>query len=336
MSASATNAKVAMPRPFVSVALCTFDGAQYVHEQLQSLLAQSVLPDEIVVSDDASRDTTRAIVESTAGRWSGRLTLVRQEINLGAVRNFESALARTTGEIVFLCDQDDVWSADKIARAVREFDRHPDAQLVHSDARLIDASGRSLGRTLLEALAPTRYERNLIEQDRSLEVLLRRNFVTGATTALRRSLFELARPFPQEFLHDEWLALIAAAVGAIRRVEEPLIDYRIHAGNQAGLRGVLLASRLRAMTSGRGDYHVNRARKLDVLFERLSHLGGRVPADRLRIVEACREHWHRRADLPKAPLARLGSIMREWQSGRYRRFSSGPRSALRDLCEPLP
>jgi hypothetical protein len=85
------------------------------------------------------------------------------------------------------------------------------------------------------------------------------------------------------------------------------------------------------MTSPRGDYHANRARKLAVLVDRL-----RVPADRLLLTEACRGHWHRRAELPRRRLERISPIVRESQSGISQRFSSGLRSALRDLFEPLP
>ena len=100
--------------------------------------------------------------------------------------NFERCIADTTGDLVFLCDQDDVWHPDKVATMVAEFERRPDLALLFTDADLVDATGWSLGHTLFDALGVTRRERRLVRGGSAFEALVRRNLATGATIAFRR------------------------------------------------------------------------------------------------------------------------------------------------------
>jgi len=326
---------VTPPASRVSVVLCTYDGAAYVGRMIESLGAQTLTPDEIIVSDDGSNDETFEIVSAGLRAYPGRVIAQRNQANLGVRQNFEQAMRLAQGEFVLLCDQDDVWHANKVERMLAEAELNPDTLLLHSDARIVDESDVFAGHTLLGDLRLSFLEQAHLDRDDLLSVLLRRNVVTGAATAVRRELLDYALPIPEGFWHDEWLALIAAAVGRVVCVRETLMDYRIHANNQLGLRGVAASTRLRAMTSRRGEYHATRQRKLELLLERLRMLGRRVPADRLRLVEACSSHWRIRAGLPSRRIARLALTLREAKDGGYRRFSSGWRSVLRDLVEPL-
>ena len=318
------------------VVLCTFNGEAFVAEQVAGVLAQLQPVDEIVVSDDASTDACVDRVREALAGFGGDLRIHVNPATLGVVRNFETALRLAKGDVCFLCDQDDVWRADKVQWMVAAFAREPQLMLLHSGARIIDKSGARTGATLLSELRVRARDLAAYDAGDALSVLLHRNIVTGATVAVRRELLDLALPIPEGYWHDEWLALIAAAVGSIRRIDEPLIDYRIHKGNQAGLRGVMPGVRIRAAVSRRGGFHAVRARKLDALLERLRCLGSRVPVARLHLVEACRDHWRLRANLPQRRTERVASILAEWRGGRYRRFSNGWRAALRDLVEPLP
>jgi hypothetical protein len=164
---------------------------------------------------------------------------------------------------------------------------------------LIGETGAHTGATLFRKLRVSASDWAAYDAGGALGVLLRRNIVTGATVAVRRKLLDLALPVPDGYWHDEWLALLAAAVGGIGRIDEALIDYRIHRGNEAGLRGATPAVRVLAAGSPRGGFHADRARKLDVLLQRLRAPGSRVPVTGLRLVESCRDHWHLRASLPQ-------------------------------------
>lgn len=327
------SAAVAEPLT-ISVALCTYNGAGYLDAQLDSLLAQQRRPDEVVIADDGSGDGTRERLHAfrtQAAQVGVDVTLIENAANLGYVRNFEQVLAAARGALLFLCDQDDVWRADKLARIAAEFERRPELLLLHTDARLVDAQGRPTGMTLFRALEARRGELNALHAGRGFDVLLRRNLVTGATAGLRRELLAAARPFPAELVHDEWLALIAAATGTVDAIEDTLIDYRQHGGNQIGMRRRALADKWEDLKRLRPETLHGLAARMALLGERLQRLGAAVPATCLACVRDKERHMRLRAGLPPRGPARLGAVLREARGGAYARYSNGVRSILRDL-----
>ncbi|MCE5232745.1 MAG: glycosyltransferase family 2 protein [Xanthomonadaceae bacterium] len=327
------HAPVAEPLT-ISVALCTYNGAAYLDAQLDSLLGQQRRPDEIVIADDGSADDTRARLRAFRARAAQRgveVVLIENAANLGYVRNFEQALAAARGALQFPCDQDDVWRADKLARMAAEFERRPDLLLLHSDARLVDAQGHATGMTLFRALEARRAELDALHAGRGFDVLLRRNLVTGATVALRRELLAAARPFPPELVHDEWLALIAAATGTVDAIEDTLIDYRQHGGNQIGIRRRGLADKFEDLRRLRPETLHGLAARMDLLGTRLQGLGARVPDACLAGARDKARHMRLRAALPPRGFARIGTVLREARGGAYGRYSNGLRSMLRDL-----
>lgn len=317
-----------------SIALCTCNGARFLEAQWSSLLAQSRLPDEIVVRDDASTDMTPVLLESLCRRASEhgvRVRFTRNPRNLGYVANFEAALRDATGDIVFLCDQDDVWHRDKLALLASEFERRADLLLVCGDARRVDDDGAPLRRSLFEVLKVSRDEIERMHVGQGFNILLRRSLATGATVALRRTLLADALPFPAGWVHDEWLAIIAAALGGFDCIEQPLIDYRQHADNQIGMPDRKILDKWRDMRRPRhvllGEL-IARAEVLDTRLRRVPREKGQAINHDLSEALA---HWRVRRDLHGAPWRRVGAITREALSGRYRRFGTGWRSVLRDL-----
>ena len=119
------------------VALCTYNGALYLREQLDSLAAQTRLPDELVVCDDGSTDRTLAILDSFAAAAPFPVR-IRNRTRLGTPKNFERAIGLTTGAIIALADQDDVWYPHKLKRLERELARSKRIGLVFSDADVVD------------------------------------------------------------------------------------------------------------------------------------------------------------------------------------------------------
>jgi glycosyltransferase involved in cell wall biosynthesis len=317
-----------------SVVLCTCNGARFLEAQWDSLLAQSRRPDEIIVRDDASGDGTWALLETLAARAEARgvrVRLARNGHNLGYVANFEAALRDATGEVLFLCDQDDVWHAEKVATLLAAFRQRAGLLLLCTDARRVDERGEGLPRFLFEILKVSRTELRCIHAGQGFDVLLRRSLATGATVALRRTLLADALPFPAGWVHDEWLAIIAAALGGFDCVERPLIDYRQHAANQIGMPDRDLAARWRDLVKPRAALIDMLITRDELLQQRLYALGGRVQdAGRERVVEKLR-HLRARSDIRNGSLRRLGTVLRETAGGRYRRYGTGWRSALRDL-----
>lgn len=318
----------------VSVALCTWQGERYIAAQLRTVGAQTVLPTQVVIVDDASTDGTWGVLEQEVATLHARgieVVLRRQQQNVGYVRNFESALLQCSGDIVFLCDQDDLWREDKIETFLRIFDARPGLRLLHSNAQLVDAEGVPLRATLFQALAIDRQDIKREHRGEGFEVLLGRNIVTGAVTALRRDLIAEALPVADGWIHDEWLAMVAAASGGLDCIETITTDYRQHDRNQVGAhrRGVLE----RALGSAvvRRNYLMAALQRLYSLQSRTQW--GRPPLDAVQteILEQRLKHAQARAGLAVSLFARLLQVFREVASGRYHRFSNGLRSAASDL-----
>ena len=318
----------------VSVALCTHKGERYLPEQLGSILAQTTLPQELVIFDDASPDGTWAVLESFAPRIREagiRFAMHRNTQNVGYILNFEQALRATTGEVVFLCDQDDVWHPGKIERFLPEFERRPDLLVLHSDARLVDGNGADMHCGLFEALEVTRAELTAIHAGRAFEVLVRRNIVTGATMALRRKVFESGVVVPKGWIHDEWLAMIATFMGTVDCLETPSIDYRQHASNQVGARRRGFVERLTGGGMSRLEFMTRTLLRTQTLLDIAEAGPLRLPEADLQMLRDRLIHARFRATPPARWPARLSAVLSEYASGRYGRFSNGPRSALSDF-----
>lgn len=210
-----------MTDKLVSVAMCTYNGARFLKQQLDSILAQSYRHIELVIFDDCSTDETWAILEEYAGK-DGRVRLFQNEINLGFVKNFENAIAECRADLIALADQDDVWFEQKIEHLVRGIG---DNLLVYSRVSLIDAEGNVLGEEFPGAGI------NCLEGDCALSLVLG-NCVTGHACLLRRELFDKAREYLSSMrYHDQWLAIVAAAEGRLKADRAVLSYYRRHDNN---------------------------------------------------------------------------------------------------------
>ena len=321
----------------ISVALCTRNGARFLPAQVQSICTQDLLPREIVLSDDGSTDDSVALVRQTMAACgvasSVALTVFENRTPLGVTRNFEQAVRACRHELIALSDHDDVWHPGRLARMAGIFEARPELLLLHTDARLVDEELRSLGSTLFQALEVQPGELEAIARGDAFEVLLRRNLVTGATTVFRRNLLAAALPFSEEWVHDEWLAAIAAATGRMDVLPEPLIDYRQHGRNQIGAKRPTLADKLRKAMDTRGAKHQQRLRRAQALLERLESLPGPVPETWLRAQREKVAHQRFRAELPASRLARLLPVLREAASGRYDRYGRGKQAIAQDLLE---
>jgi hypothetical protein len=331
-----------------SVAMCTYGGARFIGAQLESIAAQTRPPDELVVCDDRSPDETTRIVEGFAARASFPVRLYVNERNLGSTKNFERAISLCEGDLIALCDQDDVWLPSKLARLEEEFRRRPRAALVFSDAEVADEAGRPTGRRLWESVGVGREELERLRAGKGLGDLLSGATVTGATAALRADLKRLVLPIPEELplIHDAWIALLAACVAEVSAVEEPLVLYRRHAGQQVGpLERQATVGGLDALAAGEGASALVRANPYEetlavarAVRARLQERRGEgfETAGALPELDARIAHLEARRGLPRARLRRAWPVLRELLSLRYRHYSRGVASAAKDLLTRGP
>lgn len=227
----------------ISVALCTYNGAQYIKEQVKSILNQTLPVDEIVVCDDGGNDETLTIIEGLQSSTDTIIRIYRNEKKLGVCANFQQAINLCRGDIIFLADQDDIWHREKVSTIVNYMQDHPSTEVLFTDACLIDQNGDAIAEhTLWQCFGMTPYAQRAITNGFGLELFANGNRATGATMALRAT-----SPFCHNFirycigdvLHDYALALLALSRNTLGYIPLCLIDYRLHSKQQNGV-GLLL------------------------------------------------------------------------------------------------
>ncbi len=208
----------------ISVAMATYNGDKYISQQLDSILNQSLMPYEIIISDDASTDDTVAIINEYMAKY--KIIKIYQKLtNIGVVKNFENAIKLCTGDYIALSDQDDVWLPNKLQMLLDNID---DNYLIHSDAILVDEK--------LHIIADSHFALNKDKYSKTVFDYLRKNNVTGCCAMITRQLVDLALPIPDGFyIHDHYFAIIAASFGKIKYLDRCLIYYRQHSGNVIGI-----------------------------------------------------------------------------------------------------
>jgi glycosyltransferase involved in cell wall biosynthesis len=315
-----------------SVCLCTYNGGRYLKDLLVSLSAQTLLPAELLVGDDGSSDDTLEILRGFAAEAPFPVEISHSERRLGPAANLERLLVSATGDVVFPCDQDDIWNPAKIEVLARTLDERPSFGAAISNSALIDGEGRPLASSLFERAGLDAATREILISGSSAAMveIARRNVVASHALAIRRGALDLVLPFGSDWQADWWIAIVLSAITGIAIVEDCLVEYRLHDLNTVGLREKLpLAERVSHERAARFS---SRADLLHAAIARVSNLRPGVPnpADRA-ILEAQVAHLRIRGSLPTRRVPRLAAVLREARGGGYRRFSNGWRSALGDV-----
>lgn len=203
---------------YISVCVATYNGSKYIREQLLSILKQISKNDEVIVSDDISKDDTVNIIKSIN---DNRIRFFRNNGRHGVVPNFENALRHAKGYIIFLSDQDDIWMDNKVEICERYLNSY---DLVVHNLQLIDSNGNRQKNDFdyfKFRNSDSGYWHNLIK-----------NGYMGSCMAFKRSVLERALPFPKHILwHDMWIGLIASKYGKTIFINNRLILYRRHGDN---------------------------------------------------------------------------------------------------------
>lgn len=204
----------------ISVAMATYNGEKYIIEQLNSIGNQSQLPDELVVCDDNSQDKTVELIEEFGKNVTFPIRLLRNNENLGFVGTFNRALEVATGDLVFLCDQDDFWFPNKIDHISELAQANPEVNLFLNNAELTDGK-------LIPSGLSTFGQMESVGQDKN-------DLVLGCCMALRKNFLSYFLPIPSRFsAHDIWLNEFSVIMGSKLLVPEILQYYRRHAKNES-------------------------------------------------------------------------------------------------------
>lgn len=248
-------------QPKIAVVMSTYNGAGHLREQVDSVLSQKGVDLRLFVRDDGSRDDTVAILEDYAA--AGALELIPGE-NLGVVGSFLAGLAAVPEgyDYVALCDQDDVWHDDKLARAVKVLSSKDASvpQVYAAEYMFCDAQMKPQGRS--------RLNRNGVDYAK----MLYENMTSGNTMVINRALLELVVSAGREgvYCHDWWISLVGSALGELTYDDFSCLEYR-RTGSNASPTGngglALLRYRVRTFFAGEGLGRITeQLRKLDECF----------------------------------------------------------------------
>lgn len=233
------------------VIICTYNGAYFISQQLESILTQTILPNKIIISDDNSSDNTLTLVKDICEKFQyANLEIIKGQ-QKGVVYNFLSAIYYATSDYIFFADQDDIWQPNKAEEFLNTFARLEQNRptLVFSDASLIDEKNNKIAESFFA------YQ-GINAQFMNDDSILYRNCVQGASCAINRQLQALVLDslkyidVNQLYMHDWWIALLARYYGQYQFIDKPLLEYRQHSKNQVGvfnqkLRFILYITRFR-------------------------------------------------------------------------------------------
>lgn len=222
-----------------SIAMTTYNGAAYLLPQLQSILNQTRQPDEVVICDDGSSDNTVSIINTfIRSNHLYNWHVFENKSNLGYIQNFRKVLSLTSGDIVFLCDQDDVWHENKILEMACIMEADLQILALSSGYQLIDSNGNRITLEKKKLYRPdvNQKERSSVSQVRMGEVFYA-NMAQGCTGVYRRSVIEkycLATECVQ-MPHDWALNMIAYQYDGLFFLNRELVRYRMHDKNTTGM-----------------------------------------------------------------------------------------------------
>jgi len=229
----------------VDILLATYQGANFLDGQLESILDQTHPHIHIWIRDDGSSDQTAAIIQKWARTYPQQFTVLPATQRLGIIGNFSELMKNSKAPYVMFADQDDIWlphkveaSLDRLKGMERQYGSHLPLA-VHTDLKVVD---RDLNELHCSFWRYTNLKPGLVTLNR----LLPQNVLTGCTLMVNRSLADLAWPIPQAAaMHDWWIALVAACFGHIQFLDQPTILYRQHGGNDTGAKPYSLWYHLR-------------------------------------------------------------------------------------------
>jgi glycosyltransferase involved in cell wall biosynthesis len=317
----------------LSIAIPTHNGSRYLDETFASILRQSRLPDELIISDDASDDGTVA----DAGRFAQIAPFsvrVVAHTPSGITANYLHALAQSTGDIIVFADQDDVWLPEKLAVIEQAFQASPHIAIVSTDSKIVDDQLRPSGKTLRGDASKSARLASQVNAGADVEHVIRGLPLLAHTLAIRSECRTsiLNKPLiPAEWWFESWVSSVALSIGRLALVPEAVTLYRQHTMQVAGAPKASLRPRATVANyldaAARFGYVAGLMR--DPALPTL--LSADERAQRLHLLESYLAFLeHRCRVLSMSHARRLGAIASFKTLADYLRFTSGAKSIARD------
>ncbi len=227
----------------ISVCMASYNGKEYIQEQIETILANLLEEDELIISDDGSTDGTLDVLDRYSAKYP-QIKVARGP-RQGVVRNFENAIRMSSGDLIFLSDQDDLWTKDK-AETVKECFAESRCTCVVHNADVIDSCGK--------VLIPSYFTYRNSGPGIARNIL--KNSYIGCCMAFRKELLPYVLPFPDDIhMHDQWIGILSDYYGHSCFCDKILLHYRRHEGNVTGLRHSSCSEMIRNRTVFIKEYH---------------------------------------------------------------------------------
>ena len=214
----------------INILMATHNGRLYLRKQLDSILNQSFKDFRLLVSDDASTDSTLKILKEYEGK-DKRIEIYAHQENIGITANFEFLIGKVRSEYFMFADQDDVWDENKIEKTYNKLVQ-TNSDLVYTDLEVTDSR--------LKQIVPSYWKlkgfENKIKKYNNFESLYLNNYITGCTMLAKSKWINDFLPIPRSnyMIYDYWIALIISQSGKISYIDETTVKYRQHKNNRIG------------------------------------------------------------------------------------------------------
>ncbi len=326
----------------ISIAMTTYNSERFVREQLESFVRQERLPDELVVSDDASSDQTVDIVRDFSAGAPFPVRLLINDTNVGIAKNFERAITQCTGDVIFLSDADDCWYPQKILLMERALESTPQAALAVCNSDLVNERLDPLGKTAWETIDRFFPSPKLLRALAQGKTYRRRMPAGASCMAFRARLRPLILPLPggeksRRSPQDHFIAqvIICSGVAGAVLVPRPLLAYRRHPAQVTHAEPTPFLKRTLSRVAAVHEPPY----LLPTLIERLEGDWAVRHCANPGIRSSALRHWRARVNMAPSLAKRLPIVAREMLALRYHRFSGGAVTAAKDLFfarQPAP
>jgi len=309
----------------ISIALAAYNGSRFIAEQLRSLLQQTRVPDEIIITDDSDDDQTFAAVKPFLS--DPRIVYYKNETALNVSGNFAKAISLTRGEVIFLCDQDDVWLPGKVEKLYTILQENPDIDGVFCNSELVNAELSGLGITLYDRRKFSNAMQKQLNSGEALKVFLKRVTCSSHNIAFKRRALGYIMPLPElaPFYPDTFIGLSIAADSSWRAVPECLTLYRIHSNNESAPKSGNLTAAARA----RANRAAWRSAQLAEII--IARANGKLPAGKLRMLQKFAAFQKKRDAYSKNLFLRTVQVFFQAVKWNYCRFANGFRTMIADI-----
>ena len=220
----------------IDILMSTYNGEQFIGEQLDSIVNQSITNWRLIIRDDGSSDNTRQIISQYQEKEPNKIFLVDDDkVRLGACQSFFKLMTCSDARYVFFCDQDDVWLQDKMELQIKKMKEAEESCaedfpiLLHSDLKVVDESLSLISNSLWH------YQKINPKSMLGLNRALVQNYVTGCSVLVNKPLLDYAKAGGSNIImHDWWMLLLATIMGEVVSMDETTVLYRQHAKNDIG------------------------------------------------------------------------------------------------------